>query len=60
MMPPWPNRGPFNTRKKLPMSLTKLIAVAAVLSMFAVAADARPRHHHHRHHRHHHARVVHR
>ena len=41
-------------RKKLPMSFTKLIAVACVLSMFAVAAEARPRHHHHHHHHHHH------
>jgi len=39
------------------MSFSKLIAVAAVLSMFAVSADARPRHHHHRHHHlHHHHR----
>jgi len=36
------------------MSFTKLIAVACVLSMFAVAAEARPRHHHHKHHHHHH------
>jgi hypothetical protein len=36
------------------MSLAKIIAVAAVLSMFTVAADARPARHHHRHHHHHH------
>jgi len=43
----------FHSQKKeAPMSLTKLIAVAAVLSMFAVSAEARP--HHHRHHHHHH------
>jgi hypothetical protein len=42
------------------MTFTKLLAVAAVLSMFAVTADARPRHHHH-HHRHpHHHRHGHR
>ena len=45
------------TKKEVPMSFTKLLAVAAVLSMFAVAADARPaRHHHHRHHHRHHVR----
>ena len=35
------------------MSFTRLIAVVAVLSMFAVSAEARPRHHHKHHHKHH-------
>ena len=60
MMPPRPRCVPIHSRrKKLPMSFTKLFAVAAVLALFTVAADARPaRHHHHHkhhHHKHHHA-----
>jgi len=55
MMPARPSfvRTSHSQKKEAPMSFTKLIAVAAVLSMFAVSAEARPRHHH-RHHHHHH------
>ena len=54
MPPPDPIPDVSPQKKEAPMSLTKLIAVACVLSMFAVAAEARPRHHHHKHHHHHH------
>jgi len=49
-----PHTRTSSIEKEATMSLTRFIAVAIALSMFAVAAEARPARHHHKHHHHHH------